>query len=124
MKTTFKTIYQPKEGKKFGNAVVDKDTKYLFMPGPVPLEAGVEYDITVKRAKWGETEVQLLASVDGKPFQTESKSGGGFGGVKGDPKLDFAGRCVAAAITSGKVKSMKDLKSWAQGAYKVAAALK
>lgn len=122
----FKTVYQPKEGKKFGQVVVDANTKYMFMPGPVELKPNVDYDVVLKRTKWGESEVVIIASVNGKPFETQSKSGGGggFGGGKGDSKIDFAGRVCAAAIIAGKISSMEDLGKWARGAHKLAGELK
>jgi hypothetical protein len=116
IKITPKYVSPPKDGKKFGNVVTgsgNDKAMYMFMPGPVELKPGQEYDIEFIEVKWGESSVKVIKSVDGKPFQTDAKKGGG-GGFKssGNPKLDFAGRICAAAIIKGTINDKESLKKW------------
>lgn len=126
MKVKVKFANDPKEGKQFGNIKTSDDKVYMFKPGPVKFEVGKEYDIIVKKAKWGENEVSIISSADGKTFETDAKKTGGvFGGkASGDPKLDFAGRICAAAITKGSVTDKASLKKWFDMAMLLAGTVK
>ena len=123
----FKYVNPPKEGKTFGNLKGYKDGEsYAYMPGPVDLKPDVDYDIEIKNTKWGENAVKIIASVNGEAFTTEAKKGGaGGGGGKptGNPKMDFAGRVVAAGIIAGKILTPDDMKKWASKAFAIAGEL-